>query len=253
MSSFPYAQPREITSLDDCYFYHTTDIPGRGTVTGEWDLRPNLDAYLGHYDFAGKRVLDVGAASGLLSFHMEHRGADVVSFDLSEHEKWDVVPNARLDVAAVEAGRREHMRRINNGYWLCHSANQSKARAVYGVVYDIPESIGPVDVAIYGSILLHLRDPFLALQNGARLAQEAIIVTDVCPLNRFGQFLNTPRFQPDPHRPDRWGTWSLLPPNLVKRYLAVLGFGNSTVTWHKQLFLGQKRTLYTVVARREGP
>jgi hypothetical protein len=30
-------------------------------------------------------------------------------------------------------------------------------------VYDMPPAIGPVDVAVYGSILLHLRDPFRAL------------------------------------------------------------------------------------------
>src|SRR5947208_16942976 len=35
-----YATPRVVTDLADCYFYHTTDIPGVGTVRGEWDLRP---------------------------------------------------------------------------------------------------------------------------------------------------------------------------------------------------------------------
>ena len=74
--SSPYAEPRTVTSLDDCYFYHTVEIPGHSVVTGEWDLRPGLDAYLGHFDFAGKRVLDVGAASGILSFHVERQGAE---------------------------------------------------------------------------------------------------------------------------------------------------------------------------------
>ena len=34
-----YAAPRTITSLTDCYFYHTTDVPGFGHIDGEWDLR----------------------------------------------------------------------------------------------------------------------------------------------------------------------------------------------------------------------
>ncbi len=62
-----FATPRDVSSFDDCYFYHTMDVPGHGTVQGEWDLRPNLDAYLGGYDLAGKRFLDVGAANGIMT------------------------------------------------------------------------------------------------------------------------------------------------------------------------------------------
>src|ERR1700691_3228003 len=97
MNSEPYAEPRNITSLGECYFYHSIDLPEYGAVSGEWDLRPGLDAYLGKYDFAGKRVLDVGAASGILSFHAESRGAEVVSFDLSEDYPWDIVPFSNQD------------------------------------------------------------------------------------------------------------------------------------------------------------
>ena len=46
-------------------------------------------------------------------------------------------------------------------------------------VYRIPEQIGPVDVAVYGSIPLHLRDPFLALQSGLKLTREAVIVSEL--------------------------------------------------------------------------
>jgi predicted nicotinamide N-methyase len=38
-----------------------------------------VDPYLGNFDFVGKRVLDVGAASGFLTFEMEKRGAEVVA------------------------------------------------------------------------------------------------------------------------------------------------------------------------------
>jgi len=41
----------------------------------------------------------------------------------------------------------------------------SRARMVYGSVYAIPTAIGAVDVATFGSVLLHVRDPFIALQN----------------------------------------------------------------------------------------
>lgn len=246
----PFAAARHVENLSDCVFYHSTDIPGYGAVDGQWDLRPGVEQYLGHFDFKGKRTLDVGTASGFLTFHAERAGAEVVSFDLSEEWPWDIVPFRGANLAEIDATRRAIMRRVNNGYWLCHRAFGSRAKLVYGTVYDIPLTIGPVDVAVYGSILLHLRDPFLALENGSRLAREAMIVADVCPLGPFGRFLRNPAFQPNHKRPDKFDTWWSLPPLLVQEYLAILGFERSKVHWHRQLFLGGKRWLYTIVARR---
>jgi hypothetical protein len=246
----PYALPRVITDLNDCYFYHTMELPGHGVVQGEWDLRSGLDAYLGGFDFRGKRVLDVGAASGILSFHTERQGAEVVSYDLSEDQPWDVVPFARGDAAAIEATRRDHMRRINNGYWFGHRAYGSRARMVYGTVYDMPPAIGPVDVAIYGSILLHVRDPFRALEMGARLTRETIIVTDLLPYGMLGLVLKTASFVPHFRRVNDWYTWWRLPPRLICDFLKILGFEQTTVTWHRQRFRNETRTLYTVIGRR---
>jgi len=247
-----YTDPVDIASLDECYFYHTMDIPGHGTVPGEWDLRGALDDYLGHYDFAGKRVLDVGAASGLLTFHMEQKGADVVSFDLSEKFDWDLVPFHENRNDDMRAARRQHLRRINNGYWFCHKAHGSRARMVNGVAYDIPAAIGPVDVAVYGSILLHLRDPFLALENGARLAREAMIVADISPWGRIAsRFRRSTKFMPDHRKPKGINDgWHRLPPRLVQEYLAILGFGNSEVTWRKYGYGSRAVPIYTIVARR---
>ena len=248
----PYAPQREIDSLEDCYFYHTMDVPGHGTVEGEWDLRGALPQYLGHYDFAGKRALDIGAASGSLTYHMEQQGAEVVAFDLSEDYDWDIVPFKANDQQAARLERRSHLRRINNGFWLCHKAFGSRAKMVNGVVYDIPVDIGPVDVAVFGSILLHLRDPFLALENGARLAQDAVIVADVSPYGRLGsRFLKRPRFMPKADRPE-WITdgWFRLPPLLVEEYLRILGFANTTITWGSYRYRDRTVPIYTIIARR---
>jgi hypothetical protein len=123
---------------------------------------------------------------------------------------------------------------------------------VNGVAYEIPEGIGPVDVAVFGSILLHLRDPFLALENGARLAQDAIIVADVSPYGRLGsRFLKRARFMPKADRPD-WVTdgWFRLPPLLVIEYLKILGFTNTSLSWGNYRYRDRKVPIYTVVARR---
>src|SRR2546426_5232006 len=107
-----YASPRAIDDANDCYFYHTMDIPGHGLVRGEWDLRKGVREYLGGVDFKGKRVLELGTASGFLCFHMEKEGAEVVAYDLSEDQSWDVVPFARGDTSKVIAARKAHIRKL---------------------------------------------------------------------------------------------------------------------------------------------
>ena len=66
-----YELPWQINSIEECNFYHSTDIPGLGLVEGQWDLREGFDEYLGGYDFAGKRVLEIGPATGFLTFRIE--------------------------------------------------------------------------------------------------------------------------------------------------------------------------------------
>ena len=78
-----YAPPQQVDDPAACIFYHAMNLPGIGSVSGDWDLRDTMDEYLGHFDFQGKRCLDIGSASGYLTFEMERRGArEVVSVDL---------------------------------------------------------------------------------------------------------------------------------------------------------------------------
>lgn len=246
-----YEEPRKVEDIDDCYFYHTIDIPGYGTMEGNWDLRKGLNEYLGRVDFLGKRVLDVGTANGILCFEMEKKGAEVVAFDLSRDAEWDMVPFAKWkEYKAISKERRSIVDRLNNAYWFCHERLDSKAKVVYGNVYSIPEETGPVDVAVYGSILLHLRDPFLALQNGARLTRETIIITEVhrgLTQNSSGPFM---QFLPDAASVEPKDVWWDLRPEVIVRMIGVLGFENAEVIFHKQLYEGKENQLYTVVGRR---
>jgi hypothetical protein len=73
-------------SLDECAFYHATDLPGSVEPDWEWDLRAGIDAYLGGVSFAGERVLEAGPASGFVTAYMDRQGADVLSVELSEHD-----------------------------------------------------------------------------------------------------------------------------------------------------------------------
>ena len=217
-----YVAPREIEQLADCAFYHFMDLPGVGTVGDHWDLRPTIDDYLGHFDFAGKRVLDVGAASGFLTFEMEKRGADVVSFDIPDGGQWNYVPFAQpgFDAAKLVNDLRSHVDRIKNAYWYAHRALGSRARVYYGDIYDIPQALGSVDVALFGMVLPHLRDPFKALASGARLSREWVIVV------RQGTTSADPvmHFMPDPRTLADPISWWFMSEGCVERMLEVLGF-----------------------------
>jgi hypothetical protein len=257
-----YAPPREITSLEDCTFYHTMDIPGHGVVQGHWDLRPNVNKYLGGVDLKGKRVLEVGTANGYLCFHMERQGADVVAFDLSHEYPADVVPFARWD---HQQGVRDHkgmIKQLNNAWWLAHRAFDSKAHVVYGTAYNIPAEIGPVDIATFGAILLHLRDPFFALQNAAKLTRETIIVTE--PLwswSKLLSYLSLSKlysgyaiFVPQGKLCEPKTGWWQLSPAIIQRFLHVLGFEDTKVSYHRQMQTGGARIpFFTVVGRRTVP
>lgn len=249
------------------------EIPGHGSVTGEWDLRGDEFAYLGGVALAGKRVLELGAASGFLTVHMERQGAEVVAYDLSEDFSWDVVPFASLDAAAADTARRSLLRKINDGFWLNHKAHGLKAKVVRGTVYTVPEEIGEVDVATFGSILLHLRDPFLALQTSLRLVRDTVIVTDVYPASeyhRVGDIVDAPappdgQTAPLPEAalgepkmtflPQYWDrayadTWWHMSPATIQRFLGVLGFEKTEVTYHHAMAGGHRTLLYTIVGRR---
>jgi SAM-dependent methyltransferase len=253
----PYAEPQTVTDLGACYFYHTMDLPGHGRVDGEWDLRDGVRAYLGAVDLRGQRVLEVGTASGFVCFAMEQWGAEVVALDLSPAQTADIVPFARADVEQASRDHQEHVQKLNNAFWLCHRLLGSRARVVYGTAYALPEGIGPVDVATFGCVLLHLRDPFLALANVARLTRQTMIITEPLVvrswLKRF--FLRNIAgpallFFPQFRTATPLTTWWVLTAKVLENWLGVLGFEDTRVSYHRQRFHGRDVQLFTVVGQR---
>jgi Methyltransferase domain len=256
-----YAKPRVVTNLEQCIFYHAMDIPSYGHVDGQWDLRGRERQYLGNIEFAGKRVLEVGTASGYLCFWMEQQGAEVVAYDLSPEQNWDIVPFAQYDHQAHAAEWRKGIGQLNDAFWLTHGAIKSKAKVVYGSVYEIPSAIGPVDIATFGSILLHLRDPFQALYKASILTRQQIIVTELVLQRghsswlswRFMKHKPVMHFRPDSKGIDPKETWWWLSPELIVEFLKVLGFENTFITYHRQLSRWGEIKLYTVVGHRTTP
>jgi len=242
-----FAVPLKVEDPADCHFYHTMEVPGHGLMNGEWDLRDRVDDYLGRVGFAGQRVLEIGPASGFLTFEMEKRGADVVSVEVTAEHGWDFVPYPAARLEEVFGPRRIVMERLKNAYWLAHAALNSKAKVHYGDVYNLPSSLGQFDIAMMGSVLLHCRDPLRIVEQCGKMAK-SLIITDMFRPDLEG----TPvcRLAPAPQN-FLWHTWWHFSTQFFTQFLAVMGFTPTEILTHQGYRVGRAYTLFTIVARRE--
>ena len=251
-----YEKPWKINSVDQCNFYHCTDIPGVGLIEGQWDLREGFDEYLGRYDFTGKRVLEIGPATGFLTFQVEKAASEVVAVELPMDRRfWNAVPYEKLGLARgrdkgwteVEKQFHEHIGRIRNGFWFCHEKFGSHARVYHGSAEDLPESLGEFDVAILASILLHARSPVAILESCARLVSDTIIITEIHD-EALGE---GPLCSLVPTAGNNaWDTWWRFTPRFFTQFLEVLGFTEHKVTFHRQLADKTPLNMFTVVSSR---
>ena len=170
---------REKPDFAECRFYHAIELPGHGEILGAWDLRGREAAYLGSVALSGKRVLEIGPASGGLTAYIVRQDADVVCFETSEELAPDVLPNVRKDIELQKKGAQEFLRQLTNAWWYTKHTLNLSAKIIYGDVNSIPSSVGSVDISFLGMILLHCRSPFGVVQQACMAAQEAVIVTDL--------------------------------------------------------------------------
>ena len=246
----PYAVPPPDPPIEDCYFYHSMEIPGHGAVDGGFDLRGHADEYLGGVELEGRRVLEIGPASGFLTFHMEDRGAEVVAVDLPEGTRWDMIPHAGMDGAPDEW--LTVMRQMKNGFWFTHRRRGSSAKVLYGSAYDLPDELGSFDIGVMAAILLHVRDPLGIVEQCTRRC-DRIVITDMhvpelegSPVQQLFPTLDYPQ----------WHTWWRFSPELFTQFLDVVGFQTEAVSFHTQAHVSDGVTypypMMTIVARRVG-
>jgi hypothetical protein len=169
------------------------------------------------------------------------------------------VPYAGYDYQLYALEKKRQIVQLNNAYWLCHRAFNSNAKMVYGSVYSVPREIGEFDVSVFGSILLHVRDPFNALRQVLSLTKETVIVAEPYSqdlVTRILMRIKMPymRFQPDFRRCEPKDAWWFLPPATIKQFIGVLGFEDVQVHYHFQQTEAwdnyRRIPYYTIVGRR---
>jgi SAM-dependent methyltransferase len=248
------ARPRYVDSLSDCFFYHAMELPGFGLVPAHWDLRGRFDDYVGGVDVTGKSVLDIGAATGFLSFEAEKRGAArVLSFDMSNARQQTFLPfKDKLyyrDPARWAEQYGAEIEQWKNAYWLCHRLLNSKAEVYYGDIYDLPLELGQFDIAVVGSVLEHLNDQITALASIARLTKNTLVV--VSPLLPTEERIA--RFEALAGNPDADFTWWTYSLGVYREVFAMLGFRIAKVSHSKYYYMYGDRLeeRSTIVAVRD--
>ena len=158
----PAAAAQRALTENPRLWYHTIELAPGVVTPGFIDLRKTAERVLPD-DMTGVRALDVGTFDGFWAFEMERRGAEVVAIDLERIELAEFPPLRRIK---LEERREEEGFELGVGFRLASEAIESRVSRVVCNVYDLtPEVIGgPVDLALNGATLTHLRDPVRALE-----------------------------------------------------------------------------------------
>ena len=295
--------PSDNISLDECEWYHAMEIPGIGgdnlTPSISFDCRDDIGNILGNLDYKGKKVLNLGSITGYLSFEAERRGGDVTSIDLSVDQSQmakeqaterDWVPRANEDWKKDLKGFmvREALRR--NAFWYAHKALNSKSRMLISHANNLPKELETHDIGIIFSVLVHIRDPFLALQRMCSHVNEKIVITELGAyptyifkylpdsvyikyrdsiaafkknnenlLNKIPNFISKRFRNPTsmtflPQYGRTASKWWAFNPETIIAMLKILGFGKTTVNYHYYKHVeGKKVWNFTVVGERTIP
>lgn len=164
--------------VDAHRWYHTMELAPGVTTPGMFDHRPYVERYGLPEDLSGKRALDVGTLDGFWAFELERRGAQVTALDVEDPAALDWPPRLR---AAGEARRAEGAALAEGrGFAVAHAAlGSSVERRVLSVYDATPERLGgPFDLVFCGSVLIHLRDPMLALGRLAALCRGRLVLAE---------------------------------------------------------------------------
>ncbi len=162
--SFDYA-----SLISVIHWYHTIDL-GNGKVTdGDFDLRSIASQSGLPTDMNGLSALDVGSSSGFWAFEMEKRGATVIAIDVAA-ENQDIASEVFKDgVRQTSSGiLSPSLSKIQpvSSFEVAKEVMQSKVSHKELSVYDLsPSTAGVFDFVFCGSLLMHLSDPFRAIQN----------------------------------------------------------------------------------------
>ena len=143
----------------NCYFYHVQEIPGLDKPTkGLFDLRKNIDQLLGNCTFKNKKVLELGPASGFITFYLESLGAKITCIDLSvKKDTMDTVPHANVNWKKRQTEMMKEVSKTRNAFWFAHKQHKSKCKFLETHINNLPKSTPMHNYGLASTVLLHLQ------------------------------------------------------------------------------------------------
>ena len=168
----------------DVSWYHTIELAPGVVTPGHFDLRSTAGRVPLPPSLKGKRCLDVGTWDGFWAFEMERRGAsEVVAVDLDDPAQWDWPPESRMGAGPAGLEYLRHVKSEDRAFDVAHDALGSRVERRVISIYDLsPEELGTFDVVFLGSLLLHLRDPVLALDRLRTVCHGEAVICDAVEL-----------------------------------------------------------------------
>src|SRR5471030_29416 len=147
----------QVERIERGSWYHSIQLPDGTVIPGVIGidaLRARMDSFGVPEDLSGKRVLDVGAATGWCSFEAERRGAEVMAVDCVDFEDF-------------------------------RTARQLLQSKVEYRLLDVdeltPDTLGFFDYVFFFGVLYHLRHPLLGLERICALTKDtAYVESFVC-------------------------------------------------------------------------
>lgn len=173
-------QAKEIVDqISGLGWYHTLDL-GHGVHTpGFVDHREQLSHYGLPASLAGKRCLDIATFDGFWAFEFEKRGADeVVALDIPDKRELDFPRWLLRDPEGFEVAGD-----VGQSFKVAHRILDSTVKRVEKSVYSLdPDVDGVFDVVFISDVLIHLRDPQLAIERAYSVCKPGsgqLVVADV--------------------------------------------------------------------------
>lgn len=200
-------------------WYHTIDLPDGDSTPGYFDTRaaPPFVPWPGAVD--GGRCLDVGTFDGFWAFEMERRGAgEVVAIDVDDPTRYDWPYDRRRSgpLAIADWGSER-----GPGFAEAARRLSSNVRRTSRSVYELDPAVdGRFDVVLCGALLLHLRDPVMALERMREVCAGSLILVEAIDprLELLAPGVPAAQLYPEP---DEW--WRLNSAGL-RQILRVSGF-----------------------------
>jgi ubiquinone/menaquinone biosynthesis C-methylase UbiE len=178
-----------VDKIEKTDWYHIFDL-GTFRTHGHYDISKVIHQYKLPLPLNGKHCLDVGTSNGYFAFYMEQQGAEsVTAVDVK-----DWIVEADVSLQHRTKLKQQYPYGLGNshkgGFDIMHEYYKSRVKYQTATIYELDKlfSSHSFDIVLCSNLLLHLYNPYLALENLFNVAKEKVIISTNIYIERFSAF-----------------------------------------------------------------